>query len=346
MIMPTPRQPVRAPSPTRNRRVVALVYDGLATFEFGIASDVFALKRPGFDPWYEFAALPIADGPLRAEGGLRIVCDLAYSPRYEAMDEAGLIVVPGWPIGRRDEPPALIEALRRAARRRARFLTICSGAFLLCRAGLLKGRRATTHWRYLDAFARENPDVRIERDVLYCDEGAILTSAGSAAGIDCCLHLVRRDFGVGLANRLARSLVVPPMREGGQAQYVERPAPPAADRLAATLDWARARLDRPILLSELADRAGLSERTLARRFAAALGQSPGEWIVAERVARARELLEERAVSVEEAARAVGLGVDALRRHFRARLGVSPSRYRARFGAPQERRGRDAEGSRC
>ena len=172
----------------------------------------------------------------------------------------------------------------------------------------------------------------MERDVLYVEDGNILTSAGSAAGLDCCLHLVRRDFGVAVANKVARSLVVPPMREGGQAQYVERPAPPAADRLSATLDWARARLDRPILLEELAGRAGLSVRTLARRFEAATGQSPGEWIVAERVGRARELLEEGAVSVDEAAAAVGLGVDALRRHFRARLGVSPSRYRASFGA--------------
>lgn len=324
-----------APPPPDNLRVACLIYDGLATFEFGIASDVFALRRPGFDPWYDFVAVPVAPGALRANGGLRVVSDVAFSPRFEALDEAGLIVVPGWPYATRHEPPALLDALRRADARGARILTICSGAFLPARAGLLRGRRATTHWRHLDALAAEHPDIRVEADVLYVDEGNVLTSAGSAAGLDCCLHLVRRDFGVAVANKVARSLVVPPMREGGQAQFVERPAPPSADRLSATLDWARGRLGQPIQLSDLAARAGLSTRTLARRFEVATGQSPGEWIVAERVARARELLEEGTVSVDEAATAVGLGVDALRRHFRARLGVSPSRYRARFGAPQE-----------
>lgn len=330
---PLQRRKGRATAPPANLAVAGLVYDGLATFEFGIATDVFALRRPGLAPWYDFVSVPAEPGPLRADGGVRVVCDLAWSPRFEALDAVGLIVVPGWRVEPR-EPPGLIEALRRAHRRGARILSICSGAFLLARAGLLSGRRATTHWRWLDDLAANHPDVRVQRDVLYVDEGAVLTSAGSAAGLDCCLHLVRRDFGVAAANAVARSLLVPPMREGGQAQYVERPAPPAADRLAATLDWARRRLDRPILLEELADRAGLSSRTLARRFAAATGQSPGEWIVAERVARARELLEEGTVSVDEAAAAVGLGVDALRRHFRARLGVSPSRYRARFGAPR------------
>lgn len=328
--------PRARPSPSpRDLSVACLIYDQLATFEFGIAADVFALRRPGLDPWYDFASVPTHPGQLRAHGGVRVVSDVAYSPGFEALDEAGLIIAPGWPFADANEPPALLDALRRAHARGARLLTICSGAFLLARAGLLSGRRATTHWRYLDRFAAEHPDIRVERDVLYVEEDNILTSAGSAAGLDCCLHLVRRDFGVAIANKIARSLVIPPLREGGQAQYVERPAPPAADRLSATLDWARARIDRPISVDELAARAGLSTRTLARRFEAATGQSPGEWIVAERVGRARELLEERAISVEEAARAVGLGVDALRRHFRARLGVSPSRYRARFGAPPQ-----------
>lgn len=325
----------RPPIPPRNLRVACLIYDGLATFEFGIATDVFALRRPGFEPWYDFAAVPTHPGLLRANGGVRIVSDIDFAPDYQALDAAGLIIVPGWSYATRNEPPALLAALRRAHARGARLLTICSGAFLLARAGVLAGRRATTHWRHLDALVAEHPDIRVERDVLYVEEDNILTSAGSAAGLDCCLHLVRRDFGVAIANRVARSLVIPPLREGGQAQYVERPAPPAADRLSATLDWARARIDRAISLEELAARAGLSPRTLARRFAATTGQSPGEWIVAERVGRARELLEEGAVSVDEAAAAVGLGVDALRRHFRARLGVSPSRYRARFGAPQQ-----------
>jgi AraC family transcriptional activator FtrA len=333
--MPSAAKPRRrrAPPAPLDLRVAALIYDGLAAFEFGIAADVFALRRPGFESWYDFAAVPTEPGALRATGGIRVTSDTPFSPRFEALDAAGLIVVPGWFVAPRREPPGLIAALRLAHARGARFLSICSGSFLLARAGLLAGKRATTHWRYLDALAAQHPDLRVERDVLYVEEGGILTSAGSAAGLDCCLHLVRRDFGVAIANKVARSLVVPPMREGGQAQYVERPAPPAADRLSATLDWARARLDRQIALEELAGRAGLSVRTLARRFEAATGQSPGEWIVAERVGRARELLEEGGVSVDEAAAAVGLGVDALRRHFRARLGVSPSRYRASFGAP-------------
>ena len=346
--MPKPLSRARrvAPPPRPALRVACLIYDGLATFEFGIATDIFALRRPGFETWCDFIAVPVDPGPLRAVGGVQVVSDIAYSPRFEALDDVGLMVVPGWLFARGREPAGLLDALRRAHARGAQFVSLCSGAFLLARAGLLAGRRATTHWRYLDALAAEHPDIRIERDVLYVDEGDILTAAGSAAGLDCCLHLLRRDFGVGLANTVARSLVVPPLREGGQAQYVERPAPPAADRLSATLDWARARIDRPISLAALARRAGLSPRTLARRFAAATGQSPGEWIVAERVGRARELLEEGTISVDEAAAAVGLGVDALRRHFRVRLGVSPSRYRARFGAPQTpRNGRDGDAAR-
>lgn len=336
--------PLRRLAPSRSPsdlRVACLIYDGLATFEFGIAADVFALPRPGLEAWFDFVSVPADPGRLSAVGGLRIVSDVAYSPRFEALDEAGLILVPGWPFARGRESAGLLDALRRAHARGAQLASLCSGAFLLARAGLLSGKRATTHWRYLDALAAEHPDIRVERDVLYVDEGDILTAAGSAAGLDSCLYLLRRDFGVAVANALARSLVIPPLREGGQAQYVERPAPPAVERLSATLDWARARIDRPISIAALARRAGMSARTLARRFEAAMGQSPGEWIVAERVGRARELLEEGGVSVEEAAAAVGLGVDSLRRHFRARLGVSPSRYRARFGAPAPRAGRRA-----
>ena len=284
--MPNTRKPRRERQPPAppDLRVAALVYDGLATFEFGIAADVFALRRPGFEPWYDFAAVPAEPGPLRATGGVTLASDTSYSPRFEALEKAGLIIAPGWFVAPRREPPGLIAALRRAHARGARLLTICSGSFLLARAGLLAGKRATTHWRYLDALARQHPDIRVERDVLYVEDGNILTSAGSAAGLDCCLHLVRRDFGVAVANKVARSLVVPPMREGGQAQYVERPAPPAADRLSATLDWARARLDRPILLEEgavsvdeAAAAVGLGVDALRRHFRARLGVSPSRY---------------------------------------------------------------------
>jgi AraC family transcriptional activator FtrA len=314
-----------------NRLVVALAYDRLSTFEFGTAIEVFGLPRPEMGPdWYRFAVCAIEPGPLRAIGGFRIMVDGGL----ELLEEADTIVIPGW-RGASTEPvpPSLIAALREAHRRGARLMSICSGVFVLAATGLLSGKRATTHWHYAEQLSAAYPDIRVEPDVLYVDEGKVLTSAGSAAGIDLCLHVVRADFGPDIANRLARRLVVPPHREGGQAQFVERPVPPAREgvRFAPLFDRMRARLAEDQPIAELAGEAGMSVRTFLRRFKAATGMPPGEWLLAERLMRARELLETTTHSIESIAGTTGFGSSAtLRHHFRARLGTSPAAYRARF----------------
>jgi AraC family transcriptional activator FtrA len=249
-----------------NRLVVALAYDGLCTFEFGIAIEVFGLPRPEMGPdWYRFAVCAVDRGPMRAVGGFQVVADGGL----ELLEDAGTIIIPGWrgaqaaPI-----PPALIESLRRAHGRGVRLMSICSGVFVLAAAGLLTGRRATTHWHHVERLSAAYPEIRVEPDVLYVDEGSVLTSAGSAAGIDLCLHVVRRDFGAEVANRLARRLVVPPHREGGQAQFIERPMPPAREgiRLGPLFDRMRARLAEEQTVADLAAETGMSVRTFLRRF--------------------------------------------------------------------------------
>ena len=216
-------------------------------------------------------------------------------------------------------------------------LSLCSGAFVLAAAGLLDGKRATTHWRYFDALAARHPGLTLVPDVLYVDEGSVLTAAGSAAGLDLCLHLVRRDWGPRAANQVARRLVVPPHRDGGQAQYVERPVPrerAGGSRLAGLLDRVRAALDQDWPIERLAAEAAVSPRALHRRFQEASGLSPGAWLLGERVARARELLEGAALPVDDVAAACGFGTAAtMRYHFRTILGISPAAYRDRFRAP-------------
>ncbi|MBK1836153.1 transcriptional regulator FtrA [Azospirillum sp. YIM B02556] len=309
---------------------VALAYDGLCTFEFGVAVEVFGLPRPELGPdWYRFAVAALDAGPLRAMGGIRIEADGGL----DLLDQADVIVVPGWRGASEPVPDPLIDALRLAEARGARILSICSGAFVLAAAGLLSGRRATTHWRYAATLGKLYPDIRVVPDVLYVDEGNILTSAGSAAGIDLCLHLVRRDFGPEAANSVARRLVVQPHREGGQAQFIETPVPVAREgaRLAPLLDHLRQTLSENHSLSSMASRAGMSLRTFLRRFQSMTGTTPGDWLLMERLSRARDLLECSSLPVEEVATRVGFGSAAtLRHHFRLRLGLSPANYRARF----------------
>jgi len=311
--------------------VVALAYDGLCTFEFGIAVEVFGLPRPEMGPgWYRFSVAAAEPGPLRARGGFTMQADGGL----ELLAEASTIIVPGWgDEGCAPVPAALVDALRAAHARGACLAAICGGAFVLGAAGLLEGRTATTHWHFAASFAAAHPEVRLLPDVLYVDEGQVLTSAGSAAGIDLCLHLVRRDFGPVAANRVARRLVVPPHREGGQAQFVERPVLTLREgaRLGPLLDQMRARLAEDQPLARLAAEAGMSTRTFLRRFQAATGVTPSQWLLAERLSHARDLLETRSGTVEQIAAACGFGsVATIRHHFRARLGTSPGAYRARF----------------
>lgn len=318
--------------PGGNPLVVAVAYDGLCTFEFGCAVEVFGLPRPEMGPgWYRFAVAAAEPGPLRAAGGITVGVDGGL----DLLAQAGTVVVPGW-RGAADAPvpESLCAALRGAHAAGARVLSLCSGAFVLAAAGLLEGKRATTHWRYFDALAARHPGLTLVPDVLYVDEGSVLTAAGSAAGLDLCLHLVRRDWGPRVANGVARRLVVPPHREGGQAQYVERPVPrerAGGSRLAGVLDRVRAGLDEDWPIERLAAEAAVSPRALHRRFRDATGLSPGAWLTAERLARARELLEGSHMPIEDVAAACGFGTAAtLRHHFRTQLGTSPAAYRARF----------------
>jgi len=308
--------------------VCILAYDGLCTFEFGIAVEVFALPRPEFEAWYRCEIVAVEPGPLRATGGIAVTADHDLS-RLEA---ASLVIVPGWRAPDAPVPEALVEALRRAHDRGARIASICSGVFVLAASGLLAGRRATTHWRYLDRLRAAHPDIAIDEDVLYVDDGDVLTSAGSAAGLDLSLHIVRADFGTGIANAVARRLVLPAHREGGQRQFVPRPVPRLrAGRIAPLLDRIRLHLDEDWPLARMASEAGLSPRTLMRQMKAATGQSPQGWLVAERVDQAIRLIETTSARLDDIAAAVGFGTsETMRHHFRGLKGRPPSWYRTHF----------------
>jgi AraC family transcriptional regulator, transcriptional activator FtrA len=309
--------------------VAAVAYDRLCTFEFGCTVELFALPRPELDvPWYEFAVCAAERGPIRATGGIAV--QVSHSLRL--LERADTIVVPGWRDADEAPPPELLRKLRQAYGRGARLCSICSGVFVLAAAGVLTGKRATTHWKYVDRLAARYPDIRVEANALYVDEGQILTSAGSAAGLDMLVHLVRKDFGPRVANQVAQRLVIPPHREGGQAQFVPRPVP--ADergRLAKLLDWIRAHLSSEHTIESLAEQAAMSPRTLQREFKFATGLAPYAWIVRERIERAKELLETGRLPAQRIAERVGMGsAESLRHHFRLRVGTTPAQYRARF----------------
>ena len=317
--------------------MVALAYDGLCTFEFGVAVEVFGLPRPEMGPgWYRFATAAIEPGPLRAMGGVQLLAD--GGP--ELLAEAGTIIVPGWRGADAPVPPALLEALRAAHVCGARLLSFCSGAFVLAATGLLDGARATTHWRYAEALAARHPAVTVVPDVLYIDGGSVLTAAGTAAGIDLCLHLIRRDHGAATANAVARRLVVPPHREGGQAQFIARPVPGAREgsRLSPLLDRMRAALAEDWPVDRMAAGAGMSRRSFIRHFRAATGESPAAWLATARLAHARDLLETTALGMEAVAERSGLGSAAtLRARFRAHTGMAPAAWRLGFAGPAGQR---------
>jgi AraC family transcriptional regulator, transcriptional activator FtrA len=314
-----------------NPLVVAIAYDGLCTFEFGVAVEVFGLPRPEMGPgWYRFAVAGIDSGEMRATGGVRFVVDGGL----ELLSQANTIIVPGWRGVDTPVPAGLCDALNAAHGRGARVLSICSGVFVLAAAGLLAGKRATTHWRYTDVLKERYPEIDVTPDVLYVDEDDVLSSAGSAAGLDLCLHLIRRDFGTAAANMVARRLVVPPHRDGGQAQFITQavPKPHESSRLAPLLDHMRADLEGEHSVAALARRAGMSTRTFLRRFEAATGMTPARWLLAERLARARDLLESSEASIEKVAEIAGFGTTAtLRHHFRKRFSTTPAAYKEAFG---------------
>jgi AraC family transcriptional regulator, transcriptional activator FtrA len=316
-------------SKLKNNRVVALLYDGLCAFEYACATEVFALQRPEVGSlWYQFQTCAQTPNWLKSQYGLKIQAEAGL----EVLEQAGTIVIPGWKAIAAPVPQPIIESLLRAYKNGARLVSICSGVSVIAATGLLNGKRATTHWRYAKQLQALYPKILVDPSVLYVDEGRLLTSAGSAAGLDLCLHLVRRDYGPEIANQVARRLVVPPHRDGGQAQFVERPvATRATDGLSKMMDTVQKNLLSDWPITELAKQAAMSERTLNRRFKASTGLAPAEWLSAVRVDRARELLETSHQSIDLIASNVGLGTaSTLRHHFRMRVGLSPSAYRSQF----------------
>lgn len=310
--------------------VAILAYDGLCIFEFGIAVEIFGLARPEFDfPWYAHRIVAVDQGPMRATGGIQVLADGGMA----LLEDARTIVIPGWRDRSAPVPEALLAALRQAHARGARLLSICSGVFVLAATGLLDGHRATTHWRYTTELAQRFPAIRVDPDVLYVDAGQLITSAGSAAGIDACLHLVARDFGTHIANSVARRLVMSPQRTGGQAQFIPTPlSPTPRSDLSRVMQWARERLHKPLEVRELASEAAMSERTFLRRFTEATGLPPKAWLQHERLARARALLESTDQHTEQIAAQCGYrSVESFRVAFRGVVGVPPSVYRERFG---------------
>ena len=309
--------------------VVAVVYDRLSLFEAGIVAEVFGQPRPDFgSPLYRLRMAQAEPGELRGAGGLRVRCDGGL----RLLRDASLVIVPGWRDHREVPPQPLLRALRMAHARGARVMSICSGAFVLGAAGLLDGRRATTHWRYAVAFRAMYPRVALDPDVLYIDEGDVITSAGSAAGIDACLHVVRRDHGAQAANSIARSMVSVPHRSGGQAQYVAHPLPRHDGRgLAPVMHWAREHLAQPLSVPQLASRAAMSERTFLRRFQSEAGVNPKAWLLEERVRCAQRLLEETDAPLDAVCADSGFAsAETFRAAFRKLTGVPPMAYRRNF----------------
>lgn len=313
------------------RVVAAIVEEPISPFELAVLCEVFGIDRtedgvPSFD-FRVCAAEP--ERVLRSKTGMGIV---ATHP-LEAAREADLIAIPG---GNVDGPfrAEVLDILRDAVDRGARVMSVCSGAFWLGEAGLLDRRDCATHWRYASLLEERFPQARVDLDVLYVEDGPILTSAGTAAGIDACLHIVRAELGSEIATRIARRMVVPPHRDGGQRQYVATPVPPApCDSLQDVLDWLLANLDQEHSVPRLAARANMSERTFARRFTQELGTTPHKWLTLQRVLRARHLLETTELDVEAIARACGFGTGAmLRTHFQKQIGLAPLAYRRAFSA--------------
>ncbi|MFE2944571.1 GlxA family transcriptional regulator [Streptomyces sp. NPDC059255] len=308
-------------------RVVVLALDGVYPFELGIPSRVFGAA----DGRYEVLTCTVDGRSVQTHSDFSV--DVAHGP--EVLATAGTVVIPPFDPARiARELPERVSAALALIPSGARTVSICTGAFVLASAGLLDGRPATTHWAVADTFRQWFPEVALDPGVLFVDDGDILTSAGAASGVDVCMHIVRRDHGSELANHVARQCVVPPWRDGGQAQYIEQPVPPATGHgTAATRQWALERLDEPLTLGDLAGHARMSLRTFARRFNDEVGMSPGRWLIQQRVNRACRLLETTDLPVDEVARCVGFGTGAsLRQHLHAAIGVSPIAYRRTFRA--------------
>ena len=312
--------------------VAVLAYEGLCTFEYGIAMEIFALPRPEFDfPWYSHRVVAVDACPMQISNGMQIVTEFGL----DSLVDAQTIIIPGWRNLDEKPPQDLLDALCDAYQRGIRLLSICSGVFVLAATGLLDGKCATTHWRYTEELATRYPNIDVNPDALYVDNDQIITSAGSAAGIDACLHLVSRDFGVHVANTVARRLVMAPQRSGGQTQFISVPvAQSPRDDIASVLEWIQQNLHCTISVKQMADQALMSERTFLRRFSEATGITPKAWLLQVRMNRARDLLESSHFSNEQIAECCGFAsLESFRVAFRKAVGLAPMSYRKKFAKP-------------
>lgn len=315
----------------RGCTVAVAVTDGVPIFEVAIPCEVFGYARPGLPvPWYDFRLCAPTSEVIRTSAGF------APGPSHglDTLAEADMVIVPACRNVHDEQPAELVAAVRAAHDSGARIVSLCSGAFVLAAAGVLDGRHATTHWMHADLLAARYPKVHVDASVLYVDDGNVLTSAGTTAGLDLCLHIVRIDYGAATANALAKRLVMPAHRPGGQAQYIDPAiAVDHTDRLGLVLDWARERLDQPLTVAALAAQANVTSRTLIRRFHAATGTTPMNWLRNVRLNYARELLETTTLPVDQVAERSGLGSAAnLRHHFARAVGIPPDTYRRAFSA--------------
>jgi AraC family transcriptional activator FtrA len=317
--------------------VALVVFDRIAPFEMAVPCEVFGADRSDMGlPNYRFLVCAAEEGLLRTDAGFGIVAPYGV----DALCEAQTVVLPAWRDVEEVPPTKLLDALREVYERGTRIVSLCTGAFILAAAGLLDGRRVTTHWMHAGRLADRFPRVEVDPNVLYIDEGQVLTSAGTAAGIDLCLHLVRLDHGAEVANAFARRMVVPPHRDGGQAQYVRMPVAESHEEepLSGTLAWAGANLGEPLTVSGMAQHARMSDRTFARRFREVTGTTPLRWVLRQRILAAQRRLESSEDPVERIAQDCGFGTGAtLRLHFGREVGVSPTRYRNTFKQGTARR---------
>ena len=312
------------PSPV----IAVVAFDRISPFHLAVPCVVFGEKHPGA-PSFQLKVCAAESGPLTTSAGFSIKIEHGL----EALREADIIIIPSWRDPAERPPQVLLDALIAAQQRGAQIVGLCLGACVLAEAGLLDGRQATTHWAFAEDFARRYPKVRLNADVLYLDDDNLLTSAGTAAGLDCCLHLLRRQYGAEVANSVARRLVVPPHRQGGQAQFIEQPLPNTANdsRLAGLIDWVRANLQLPHSLDSLAAKLLMSRRTFTRHFRALTGSTVCHWLLSERLAFSQRLLESTDQSIDRIAELTGFGSPvSLRHHFRQTFGVSPSAWRQSF----------------